>query len=189
MLSCSHVFMFSCYHVIMFHVITPHLIVELTEEKIIKKLTYYIVDPGTPRTRPLGQGIVDRWVLYVLEPQQNNELHDTHAAWYIILARHVVTRLSSGEQLLVNLLQVVKRTNTPLIPAQMASTTGRGFLGARGFESHHPPIINLSRLSHVELEKYSLSSVSPGNETAWILTRPPVHPADLLSRRFKGGVF
>ena len=31
-----------------------------------------------------------------------------------------------------------------------------------------------------------LSPVSPGNETAWILTRPPVYLADLLSRRFRG---
>ena len=29
--------------------------------------------------------------------------------------------------------------------------------------------------------------VPPGNETAWILTGPPVYPAVLLSRRFRGG--
>ena len=46
-----------------------------------------------------------------------------------------VIRLSLGK-LLVNLLQVVKRTNTPLIPQQMASSTyTMGFWG-RGFKSH-----------------------------------------------------
>ena len=33
-----------------------------------------------------------------------------------------------------------------------------------------------------------LSPVYPGNEIAWILTGPPVYPADLRSRRFRGGV-
>ena len=47
-----------------------------------------------------------------------------------------VTSLSLGK-LLVNLSQVVKRTNTPLIPWQMASSTDHGFLG-RGFDPHHP---------------------------------------------------
>ena len=46
----------------------------------------------------------------------------------------IVVRLSSGE-LLVNLLQVVKRTNTPLVPQQMASSTDHVFWG-RGFKSH-----------------------------------------------------
>ena len=32
----------------------------------------------------------------------------------------------------------------------------------------------------------TLSPVYPGNETAWILTGPPVYPADLVSRRFRG---
>ena len=35
--------------------------------------------------------------------------------------------------------------------------------------------------------KNTLPPVSPGNETAWILTGPPEYPADLLSRRFRGG--
>ena len=30
-------------------------------------------------------------------------------------------------------------------------------------------------------------SLSSGNETAWILTGPPVHLADLLYRRFRRG--
>ena len=62
-----------------------------------------------------------------------------------------------------------------------------GFSGP-GFESHHPPIIiNFSQdFAHVELAK-KLSPVSPGNETAWILTGLPVYPADLLARRFRGG--
>ena len=48
-----------------------------------------------------------------------------------------VIRLSLGK-LLVNLLQVVKRTNTPLI-SSTNSVVGRtmGFLG-RGFDPHHP---------------------------------------------------
>ena len=38
--------------------------------------------------------------------------------------------------------------------------------------------------------KNTLPPVSPGNETAWILTGPrPVYPADLLSRRFRGGEY
>ena len=58
----------------------------------------------------------------------------------------------------------------------------------RAFEFHHPPyhVPNFFRLPHVELDKI-LSLVSPGNETARILTRPPVYPADLLSRRFREG--
>ena len=48
-----------------------------------------------------------------------------------------VIRLSLGSKLLVNQLQVVKRTNTPLLPQQMASSTDHGFLG-RGFDPHHP---------------------------------------------------
>ena len=47
-----------------------------------------------------------------------------------------VIRLSL-DKLLVNLLQMVKRTNTPLIPSQMASSTDHVFLG-RGFDPHHP---------------------------------------------------
>ena len=47
-----------------------------------------------------------------------------------------VIRLSLGK-LLVNLLQVVKRTNTPLKSLIMASSTDHGFLG-RGFDPHHP---------------------------------------------------
>ena len=43
----------------------------------------------------------------------------------------------SLSKLLVNLSQVVKRTNTPLTPQQMASATDHGFLG-RGFDPHHP---------------------------------------------------
>ena len=59
-----------------------------------------------------------------------------------------------------------------------------GFLG-RGFKSHHPynklyqtfPMSNL---------KNTLPGIPTGNETAWILTDPPVYPADLLFRRFRG---
>ena len=58
----------------------------------------------------------------------------------------------------------------------------------RWFESHRPQFNKrFSDSPHVELEENDiLSAVSPGNETAWILTGPPVYPADLLSRRFRG---
>ena len=62
-----------------------------------------------------------------------------------------VIRLSLGK-LVVNFLQVVKRTNTPLIYKKMASTD-HGFLG-RGFESHHSQQYFFSDFPHVELEKY-----------------------------------
>ena len=88
--------------------------------------------------------------------------------------------LSLGK-LLVNLLQVVKRTNSPLIPQQMASSTDHGFLG-RGFKSYiHLQVQTFSDFPHVKHEKNS------GNETAGMLKGPPVYPADLLSRRFRGG--
>ena len=35
----------------------------------------------------------------------------------------------------------------------------------------------------------TLPGVSPGNETARILTGPPVYPVDLVSRRFRGGKY
>ena len=47
-----------------------------------------------------------------------------------------VIRLSLGK-LLVDLLHVVKRANTPRNPQQMSSSTDHGFLG-RGFDPHHP---------------------------------------------------
>ena len=90
-------------------------------------------------------------------------------------------RLSFGK-LLVNLLQVVKRTNTPLITLTNG-VVGRPWVFGSWVRSPSSTIINFSDFPHVELEKYSL--VSPGNETAWILKGPPVYPADLLSRRFR----
>ena len=94
----------------------------------------------------------------------------------------LLIRLSLGDLLLLvnDLLQVAKRTNTPLI-SLTNSVVGRimFFLG-RGFESHihHNKLFqtfsHLFDSWHVELEKYSPCEVSPGNETAWILTRPPV---------------
>ena len=59
-----------------------------------------------------------------------------------------------------------------------------GFLG-RGFKSHihHNKLFQSFPMSNLK----KLSPVSPGNETAWILTGPPEYPADLLSRRFRGG--
>ena len=66
----------------------------------------------------------------------------------VLLSIIGVIRFSLGK-LLVNLLQqVVKRTNTPLIPQKMASSTEPCFCCGRGFESRHPPhIINFFRLS------------------------------------------
>ena len=43
------------------------------------------------------------------------------------------------------------------------------------------------RLSPCLELKNTLSSVYPGNETAWILTRPRVYPADLLYPAASGG--
>ena len=53
-----------------------------------------------------------------------------------------------------------------------------------GDQFHRRPISSAG--PHVELEKI-LYLVYSGNETAWTLTGPPVSPADLLSRRFRGG--
>ena len=92
-------------------------------------------------------------------------------------------------ELLVNLLQVVKRTST-------SNTSTNGVVDRPCFfwvvgSNPTSTIQNFIRLSpyiwHVELENTLPGGpVSPGNETAWILIRPPVHPADLLSRRFRG---
>ena len=50
-----------------------------------------------------------------------------------------VVRLSLGKlRVLINQLQVVKRTNTPLIPQQMASSTDHGFFGS-WVRPPHPP--------------------------------------------------
>ena len=60
------------------------------------------------------------------------------------------------------------------------------FFRGHGFESNHAQKLTFSDFPHVELEKM-LSSVSPGNETAWMLTRPPVYPADLNYPAVSGG--
>ena len=65
-----------------------------------------------------------------------------------------VIRLSLGK-LVVNLLQVVKRTNTPLIPSQMASslqTMGCWVVGSSPTSTIEE---TFSDYPHVELEKYS----------------------------------
>ena len=49
----------------------------------------------------------------------------------------IVIRLSLGK-LLINILQVVKRTNAPLIPRQMASSAGHG-LYRTWVRVPHPP--------------------------------------------------
>ena len=66
----------------------------------------------------------------------------------------IVIRLSLGKLLVNNQLQVVKRTNTTLIPSQMASSTDHGFFGS-WVRSPPSRIINFSGFPHVELEKYS----------------------------------
>ena len=93
-------------------------------------------------------------------------------------------RHSSGK-LLVNLfLQVVKRTNTPLIPQQMASSTYHGFLG-RGFKSN----IHRNKLFHT-FPMSNLKNTLPGipgkcnrldiDGSARISGRPAISP-------FQGG--
>ena len=46
--------------------------------------------------------------------------------------------------------------------------------------THHVKLLQTLYMSNLKL----LSPIPRGNETAWILTRPPVHSAGLLSRRF-----
>ena len=57
----------------------------------------------------------------------------------------------------------------------------------RGFESHHPPIINFYDFPHVELEKYCRRYPQGMEPRTWILTRLPLYLADLLSRCYMGG--
>ena len=67
----------------------------------------------------------------------------------------------------------------------MASSTDHVFFGS-WVRVPHAPNNYFSDFPRVELEKIPCP-VYTGNETAWILTGPPVYPADLLSRRFRGG--
>ena len=73
---------------------------------------------------------------------------------------------------------------SPLFSYKWRRRHTKFFLG-RGFESHHLPKINYYDFPHVEIE--STPPVYSGHESAWILTRSPVDPADLLSRRFQEG--
>ena len=75
--------------------------------------------------------------------------HGTASTTVIVVP---VVRLSLGKLLLVNLLQVVKRTNTPLIPQQMASSAGPCFFLVSWVRILPSTIINFFRLSLVELE-------------------------------------
>ena len=79
-----------------------------------------------------------------------------HDSWMLLLfLTHVnpcVIKLRLGK-LLVNLLQVVKRTNTPLIPQQMASTAGPWFFRVVGSNTTSCIIKLFQAFSHVELEK------------------------------------
>ena len=66
---------------------------------------------------------------------------------------------------------MVKRTNAPLIPQQMASSKRPCFFGVVGSN----PIIHNNKLFQTfpmsNLKNTLSSPVSPGKETAWILTR------------------
>ena len=67
----------------------------------------------------------------------------------------------------------------------MASLAGPWFFWVVG----SVPTIHNNKLFQTFPEsnlKNTLPRVSPGNETAWILTGPPEYPADQLSRRLRG---
>ena len=86
---------------------------------------------------------------------------------------HVIRR--SLRKPLVNRLQVVKRISTPL---NFLNNWRRRQTMVFWVVGAIPTIHNkkLFRFSHVELEKYSPRYTRyPGNETAWILTSPPVY--------------
>ena len=67
-------------------------------------------------------------------------------------------------------------------PSYLSSSAGPCFCGS-GVRTPPSTIQTFSRLSPCKI----FSLVSPGNETACMLTGPPVYPTDLLSRRFRGG--
>ena len=78
-----------------------------------------------------------------------------------------------------HIIPMVKRTNALLFLNKWRRRQTMGFLG-RGFEPHLPPPIFFYDLSPCRIAKM-LPTVSPGNGTTWILIRPPLYPADLLS--------
>ena len=82
---------------------------------------------------------------------------------------------------------MVKRTNTALITLTNSVVDRPWVFWVVGSNPtmHGNTWYTFSDFPHVELEKHS--PVTPGNETASILKGPPVYPADLLSRRFRGG--
>ena len=88
----------------------------------------------------------------------------------ICLAQRSILRLSLGK-LLVNHLQEVRRTNTPLIPNKCRRRKTMFFL-RRGFESHiyHKKLFQNFPMSNL---KYIFPYMSPGNETAQILAGSP----------------
>ena len=69
----------------------------------------------------------------------------------------------------------------------MALSADHGFLG-RGASNltFLPPAILVHDSPHVELEKILFPRYPQEKRTAWILARPAVYPADLLSRRSRG---
>ena len=104
---------------------------------------------------------------------------DGGGVWSTYPHRSVIT-LSLGK-LLVNLSQVIKRANTPLMPSINGVVDRLWVLGSW---VRIPPstTINFHEFRHeIYLPAY------PGNETAWMLTGPLVYPADLLCRCFRGG--
>ena len=95
-----------------------------------------------------------------------------------------VIRLSLGK-LLVNQLQVVKRTNTPL-NSLTNIVVGRTWVFGSWVRSPPSTIISFSEFPHVELEKYSPWYPQEMKRLGYS-QRSAVYPADLLSRRFRAG--
>ena len=130
-------------------------------------------------------------------PTQSNSESRKHPIYWVHKVKHestttycsrrskCVIRLSLGK---VNWLTFCKWSNG-LIPTNSLTNgvVGRT-MAFSGSCVRIPPstIINFFRLSPCRTWKV-LSPASPGNETAWILTRPPLYLADLPSRRFGGG--
>ena len=108
--------------------------------------------PGTP-------GNETAWIYWQVRPY-------IRPTWYpAVSAGESVIRLSLGK-LLVNLLQVVKRTNTPLITLTNG-VVDRPWVFGSWVRSPPSTIINFSDFPPACRTWKTLSLVSPGNETAW----------------------
>ena len=99
--------------------------------------------------------------------QLQKHFSSSYKCFVFLYVGSAVIWLSLGK-LLVNLLQVVKRTNTPLIPQQMASSAGHGFFGS-WVQIPRPPykLFRTFRMSNLK----NTLLVYPGNETSWIIDR------------------